>query len=207
MKDATLTPLVPPMLHLCEVGDPSPPSTDAVPDDIDRIPVIYLAGPYSGEDPWEVEQNVRRAEAASAELFRRGVTNICVHAQGRFMDGLLKHGEWLKHDLAILSSSGDDWHARIKRLASRVPELDIFSNGYVLRDAEGWEVTPDGRAFLRALEAVTQDNLPPAPSAGTAVRAAGTLIVVGRRFRNSTRPQRDAEPSTSVRRRPSREPR
>ena len=113
----------------------------------------------------------------------------------------------LKHDLAILSSSGDDWHARIKRLASRVPELDIFSNGYVLRDAEGWEITPDGRAFLRALEAVTQDNLPPAPSAGTAVRAAGTLIVVGRRFRNRTRPQRDAEPSTSVRRRPSREPR
>ncbi|MGY2850647.1 hypothetical protein ACVIWU_008327 [Bradyrhizobium sp. USDA 4509] len=54
----------------------------------------------------------------------------------------------LKHDLAVLSSSGDDWHARIKRLASRVPELDIFSHGYVLRDVEGWEITSAGREFL-----------------------------------------------------------
>lgn len=113
----------------------------------------------------------------------------------------------LKHDLAILSSSGDDWHARIKRLASRVPELDIFGNGYLLRDVEGWEITPAGRAFLAALEAVTQDNLPPAPSAETPVRAEGTLIVVGHRFRNRTRPQPDPEQSATVRRRPSREPR
>ena len=113
----------------------------------------------------------------------------------------------LKHDLAILSSSGEDWHARIKRLASRVPELDIFSNGYVLRDAEGWEITAAGREFLRALEAVTQDNLPPEPLAEAAIREEGKLIVVGHRFRNKARPQRDPEPSTSVRRRPFREPR
>ncbi|MGY3584782.1 hypothetical protein ACVIGB_006159 [Bradyrhizobium sp. USDA 4341] len=113
----------------------------------------------------------------------------------------------LKHDLAILSSSGDDWHARIKRLASRVPELDIFSNGYVLRDAEGWEITAAGREFLRALEAVTQDNLPPEPLAEAAIREEGKLIVVGHRFRNRARPQRDPEPSASVRRRPFREPR
>ncbi|MBR0898341.1 aminoacyl-tRNA deacylase [Bradyrhizobium tropiciagri] len=113
----------------------------------------------------------------------------------------------LKHDLAILSSSGDDWHSRVKRLASRVPELDIFSNGYVLRDADGWEITPAGRAFLRALEAVTQDNLPPAPSEETAIRAEGALIVVGHRFRNRARVQRDPESGASARRRPFREPR
>uniref|UniRef100_A0ABS3MJZ0 Aminoacyl-tRNA deacylase n=1 Tax=Bradyrhizobium quebecense TaxID=2748629 RepID=A0ABS3MJZ0_9BRAD len=113
----------------------------------------------------------------------------------------------LKHDLAILSSSGEDWHARIKRLASRVPELDIFSNGYVLRDAEGWEITAAGREFLRALEAVTQDNLPPEPLAEAAIREEGKLIVVGHRFRNRARLQRNPEPSASVRRRPFREPR
>jgi len=64
--------------------------------------LIYVSGPITAPTAWEVEQNVRRAEAASMELFRRGVTNICVHAQGRFMDGVLKHGEWLKHDLAII---------------------------------------------------------------------------------------------------------
>ncbi len=65
------------------------------------------------------------------------------------------HSTHWKHDLAILASSGDDWHARIKRLASRVPELDIFGNGYLLRDVDGWEITSAGRAFLVALEAVT----------------------------------------------------
>lgn len=64
--------------------------------------LIYISGPITAPTAWEVEQNVRRAEAASMELFRRGVTNICVHAMGRFMDGVLKHGEWLKHDLAII---------------------------------------------------------------------------------------------------------
>ncbi|WP_245334920.1 aminoacyl-tRNA deacylase [Bradyrhizobium mercantei] len=113
----------------------------------------------------------------------------------------------LKHDLAILSSSGGDWHARIKRLASRVPELDIFSNGYVLRDVEGWEITSAGREFLRALEAVTQDNLPPAAPSDAAIRAEGALIVVGHRFRNPMKARRDSALSASPRRRPFREPR
>ncbi|QOZ37496.1 aminoacyl-tRNA deacylase [Bradyrhizobium sp. CCBAU 53421] len=111
----------------------------------------------------------------------------------------------LKHDLAILSSSGDDWHARIKRLASRVPDLDIFSSGYVLRDVEGWEITSAGREFLRALEAVTQDNLPPASTEAVS-RSQGALIVVGHRFKNRMRAQRDPEQSTLARRRPIREP-
>ncbi|QIG99515.2 MULTISPECIES: aminoacyl-tRNA deacylase [unclassified Bradyrhizobium] len=112
----------------------------------------------------------------------------------------------LKHDLAILSSSGEDWHARIKRLASRVPELDIFSSFYVLRDVEGWQITSAGREFLQALEAVTQDNLSPAPTDDSAIRAEGTLIVVGHRFKNRMRTQRDPEQGVSPRRRPFREP-
>ncbi|WP_338829794.1 aminoacyl-tRNA deacylase [Bradyrhizobium sp. 27S5] len=115
----------------------------------------------------------------------------------------------LKHDLAILSSSGDDWHARIKRLASRVPELDIFSSFYVLRDVEGWQITSAGREFLQALEAVTQDNLynlSPAPTDESAIRAEGTLIVVGHRFKNRMRTQRDPEQGVSPRCRPFREP-
>jgi len=66
----------------------------------------------------------------------------------------------LKRDVAILATSGPDWSARIRRLASRVPAIDIFGNGHVLRDDEGWQITPSGREFLRALEAVTQDNRP-----------------------------------------------
>jgi hypothetical protein len=66
----------------------------------------------------------------------------------------------LKRDIAILATSGPDWNARIKRLASRVPVIDIFGNGHVLRDDDGWQITPSGLEFLRALEAVTQDNRP-----------------------------------------------
>ena len=101
----------------------------------------------------------------------------------------------LKRDIVILSASGPDWDARIKRLARRVPSIDIFCNGYVLRDDEGWQITPAGREFLSALEAVSQDNLPaesdvPPPQEE---RREGALIVVGHRFKNRVR--RDREPA------------
>lgn len=79
----------------------------------------------------------------------------------------------------------------MRRLATRVPSIDIFGNGHVLRDDEGWEITAEGRAFLAMLEAVTQDNLAPEtePQDGAAAGATepdkgGALIVVGQRFRS-----------------------
>lgn len=59
----------------------------------------------------------------------------------------------LKHYVGVLSCSGADWSQRMKRLAARAPDLDIFSNGYVLRDAAGWHITDAGRAFLKTIEA------------------------------------------------------
>ncbi|MGQ0682590.1 aminoacyl-tRNA deacylase [Bradyrhizobium sp.] len=96
----------------------------------------------------------------------------------------------LKADIAVLTASGPEWSARIRRLAARAPAIDIFGNGHVLRGDEGWEITMAGRDFLARLEAVTQDNLPsldesePAASSGQEDRKAGDLIVVGHRFRN-----------------------
>ena len=103
----------------------------------------------------------------------------------------------LKRDIAILSASGPEWDARIKRLARRVPAIDIFSAGYVLRDDEGWQITPAGRDFLSALEAVSQDNLPaevelPPPQEE---RRQAALIVVGHRFKNRIRRDRDPAPA------------
>lgn len=104
----------------------------------------------------------------------------------------------LKRDIIILSASGPDWDARIKRLAQRVPAIDIFGAGYVLRDDEGWQIRPAGREFLSALEAVTQDNrlaetdLP--HEADRAERHQGALIVVGHRFKNRIRGDRDPAP-------------
>ena len=95
----------------------------------------------------------------------------------------------LNRDIAILTASGAEWSARIRRLASRVSAIDIFGQGYVVREDDGWQITPAGRDFLTNLEAVTQYNLPqadetPVASAESAASERASLIVVGHRFRN-----------------------
>lgn len=59
----------------------------------------------------------------------------------------------LKRDMAILATSGRDWAERTKRLASRVPDLDIFSQALVIREMGGWRITEKGRAVLEFMEA------------------------------------------------------
>jgi hypothetical protein len=59
----------------------------------------------------------------------------------------------LKRDMAILATSGREWAERTKRLAARVPDLDIFSQGLVERLGGGWRVTDKGRAVLEMMEA------------------------------------------------------
>lgn len=59
----------------------------------------------------------------------------------------------LKRDMALLATSGRDWADRTRRLAARVLDLDIFSQGLVLRERGGWKITGDGRAVLELMEA------------------------------------------------------
>jgi hypothetical protein len=61
--------------------------------------------------------------------------------------------EDLKRDMAILATSGRDWADRTRRLAARVPDLDIWSQGLVERTSGGWKITPKGRAALEFMEA------------------------------------------------------
>ena len=58
----------------------------------------------------------------------------------------------LKHYVAVLTCSGAEWSHRMKRLAARAPELDIFTEGYVLREPSGWQITEKGREFLILIE-------------------------------------------------------
>jgi hypothetical protein len=57
----------------------------------------------------------------------------------------------LNADLAILSGSAD-WTLRMRKLAARLPALDIFSQKLVVRGAYGWQLTAAGRAILDLLE-------------------------------------------------------
>lgn len=69
-----------------------------------------------------------------------------------YPDGFAPMAE-LKHDMAILATSGRDWAERTKRMAARVPNLDIFSQKLVERVNGGWRITEKGRALLDLMEA------------------------------------------------------
>lgn len=59
----------------------------------------------------------------------------------------------LKRDMALLATSGRDWADRTRRLAACVPDLDVFSQGLVVRESGGWKITDKGRAVLEFMEA------------------------------------------------------
>lgn len=60
--------------------------------------------------------------------------------------------EVIKQHLAILYTSGQEWTGRMKRLAERAPDLDIFSQKLVERAPGVWSITEEGRSFLAVLE-------------------------------------------------------
>jgi hypothetical protein len=64
----------------------------------------------------------------------------------------------VKQYVAVLICSGADWSQRMKCLAARAPDLDIFSSGYVLREPSGWQITEVGRAFLASIESPASET-------------------------------------------------
>jgi hypothetical protein len=58
----------------------------------------------------------------------------------------------IKSDLAILAGAGATWTDRLKHLAARQPDLDIFGQGFVVRTDEGWNLTVAGREMLIEIE-------------------------------------------------------
>jgi hypothetical protein len=104
----------------------------------------------------------------------------------------------LKRDMAILATSGRDWAERTKRLAARVPDLDIFSQSLVERLNGGWRITDKGRSVLETMEArsaAVPAAVPPpirATSDSTpAATPAASPVATGRRKRDRKRRRRD----------------
>ncbi|WP_407121601.1 hypothetical protein [Bradyrhizobium sp. STM 3561] len=60
--------------------------------------------------------------------------------------------EVVKQHLAIYYSSGPEWPARMKRIASRAPQLDIFGQRLIEREAGCWIISEEGRKYLETLE-------------------------------------------------------
>lgn len=72
--------------------------------------VIYVAGPFRakpipGQDQpnqWEQEQNIRRAEGISLEIWKKGHAAVCPHTNTRYYQGACPDHIWLEGDLAII---------------------------------------------------------------------------------------------------------
>ena len=81
----------------------------------------------------------------------------------------------VKQYVAVLVCSGADWSKRMKRLAARAPDLNIFSSGYVLRERDGWQITEAGLAFLALIELPASEPASVEPEAVTTVAADAIL--------------------------------
>lgn len=110
------------------------------------IKVVYIAGPFRASNAWEVEQNIRRAEALALEVWRLGAAAICPHANTRFFDGAAANKIWLTGDLEILRRCDAvvmvmGWHessgaTQERKLAQKL-NLPIFYEG-CLDELETW---------------------------------------------------------------------
>lgn len=104
--------------------------------------IVFLCGPYRGKNAWEIEQNIRRAEEVSLEVWRSGAACICPHTNTRFFQGAAPDDVWLEGYLKILGMCdavltvpgwGESNGSRAEvRLAEEL-DLPVFHNVEMLR--------------------------------------------------------------------------
>ncbi len=64
--------------------------------------VIYVAGAYRAKTEWGVAENIRRAELAAIELWKKGWAVICPHKNTAFFGGACDDSIWLLGDIEML---------------------------------------------------------------------------------------------------------
>jgi hypothetical protein len=64
--------------------------------------LIYVAGPFRGPTPWDVEQNIRRAEAVALGIWEMGAAALCPHTNTRFFDKTATDKTYLDGTLEML---------------------------------------------------------------------------------------------------------
>ncbi len=76
--------------------------------------VVYIAGRFRGANAWEVECNIRKAEALAFQVAELGAMPLCPHTNTRFFDGTLTGQFWLDGTLELMRRCDavvftDDW--------------------------------------------------------------------------------------------------
>lgn len=106
--------------------------------------VIYIAGPFRGASAWDIECNIRRAEALALEVWRLGHAALCPHTNTRFFQNAAPDEVWLKGDLALLERCDAvvltaDW----KRSSGALAEVQFANDKNIpvfddLRELQSW---------------------------------------------------------------------
>lgn len=65
---------------------------------------IYIAGPFRGATPWEVEENIREAERLALRVAREGDCPVCPHTMWRHFDKALPDEFWLQAALLLMNT-------------------------------------------------------------------------------------------------------
>ena len=107
--------------------------------------LVYIAGPFRASNAWEVEQNIRRAEALALEVWRMGLACICPHTNARFFQGAAVDDVWLKGDMEILTRCDallltPNWDtstgAKLEREEAARRKIPIFTSPRELWDSD-----------------------------------------------------------------------
>lgn len=66
--------------------------------------LVYVAGPYTGDDLKETSENIRFARNVAAALWNQGHTVICPHSNSAHMEDEVDfdHAEWINRSLILL---------------------------------------------------------------------------------------------------------
>jgi hypothetical protein len=108
------------------------------------VKLIYLAGPYRGDNAWEIAENIHRAERLALEVWRLGAACLCPHANTAHFQGAADDHVWLDGDLEMLARCDavlmtPDWErssgARAEHAAAVARNQPIF---YTLLELATW---------------------------------------------------------------------
>lgn len=64
--------------------------------------VVYVAGPFRGPTPWDVELNIRLAEELALRVANAGAMPLCPHTMTRYFDKQCNDQFWLDGTLELL---------------------------------------------------------------------------------------------------------
>lgn len=114
--------------------------------------VVYIAGRFTAPTAWEIEQNVRRAEALAAEVAQLGAMPLCPHTNSRFFFGLI-------------GTTAEFWYDGTLELLRRCDALILVpgwegSTGTAAEREEAWRLKIPQFHYMTALKDWLADGAP-----------------------------------------------